>query len=77
MLNKISYIIERGIPVEPAKSGKQLSYKYAFIERMQAGDSVLLPDVKEANKVMNAMRFRKVKAVMRSVEGGVRVWRVA
>lgn len=63
--------IEKGIPI-PANPKR--GDKYGFMAEMEIGDSVLL-DESAKNSVHNAANRAKITIVMRSVEGGIRIWR--
>lgn len=66
--------IEKGIPA-PAKRGK-----YPFAE-MEVGDSFLVPGAATSAEISSAVSYRKNRYqeqyICRSVDGGLRVWRIA
>lgn len=72
------YAIEKGIPVPHPRSPRQVRYPF---RQMAVGDSFLIPS-KDAfacvqQSVRGAARSKGMKASVRKVAGGVRVWRVA
>ena len=75
----MSYEIEKNVPIE----GKKRLSKYPF-DKMEVGDSFLVPK-EDYNNIhsMRAALFYTIKKVdpnmkisTRTVEGGIRVWRI-
>jgi len=69
----MNYKIEKNIPV--LKHGNAGKWS-ALANKMEAGDSVLLP-AKSRNEVLclcQTLRRRNYKPVTRTVDGGIRVW---
>lgn len=69
-------IIDKGIPV-PTKE----SY-FSFMDKMKAGDSFLISDKTfNVGSASNSARFyaknNGMEIIVRTVEGGMRVWRVS
>lgn len=62
-------LIEKHIPIPPRTSH--------FVNRMEAGDSVLFLTEIEALRMRDAMRYRNVKYAMRKLKDGYRVWRLS
>lgn len=69
----MKYKIEKNIPLP-----KQIGWgKWSLIaDKMEAGDSVLLPteSKNEALSLCQTLRRRNYKPVSRTVNGGIRVW---
>ena len=73
------YEIEKGIPIPPRKKGGQYHSKYGWRE-MEVGDSKFIPNEKQSKITTISIGYgkrHKQKFIVRTVEGGVRVWRVA
>lgn len=75
------YVIEKGIPIPKTNSGRSKGEsKYPFL-KMDVGDSVFVKETR-ANVVGAYTRTLKqrnnstFKFICRTVEGGVRVWRI-
>lgn len=68
--------IDSNIPA-PVRVGDVRGASAVLANKMQPGDSVLLSDMAEAERLINAMRHRKFKHSRRKVEGGHRVWRLS
>lgn len=68
--------IDKNIPLPPRR-GAHRSKAIAFIDTMQAGDSVLFNDVLDANRLRDALRYRGIKTSIRKGDDGVRVWRLS
>lgn len=66
-------IIEKDIPMPEHRQGSLVR----VVEQMEVGDSFFLPDTNmyQANKYNNVARRMGVSLTMRSIDGGVRVWR--
>ena len=69
--------IEKGVPL-PRKTGRDGQNLYPWPE-MEIGDSIFLPGktIKDSNAGLQYGRAHGKKFTARSVEGGIRVWRVA
>lgn len=71
------YIIEKNIPLLEPVSGRLERYP---LSKMEVGDSFVAP-VEMRNRIASAMTNYKKKTgrqfVLRRVEHGVRVWRIA
>ena len=65
--------IEKNIPIPPHGNEKKTA---PFLE-MEVGDSVLVKNRAESNRIFTLMKRSKKKALTRQVEGGIRVWRIA
>lgn len=70
--------VEKGIPIpeKPRKGGKPAKYPWAT---MDVGDSFFVEGVPLANfasGAYNAAKLLNRKFSLRTVEGGVRVWRI-
>ena len=67
--------IETGIPIPPPQTG---GGRYPW-RKMKVGDSFLVPGKtqKTWNGVSAAHKMTGFKFTVRTVEGGVRVWRIA
>lgn len=68
--------IDKNIPLPPKRHAIR-SKAVAFVDTMQAGDSVLFNDVLDANRLRDALRYRGIKTSMRKGDDGVRVWRLS
>ena len=68
--------IDEDIPT-PVRAGSPRGASAALADKMRPGDSALLPDMLEAERLINALRYRKFKHTRRRVEGGHRVWRLS
>jgi len=69
----MNYKIEKNIPITGHGMGGKWS---ALANKMEAGDSVLLP-AESRNEVLSlcqTLRRRNYKPVTRTVDGGIRVW---
>ena len=67
------YKIEKSIPI---RSGyKKRSRWWKLIDAMSEGDSVLLKDLKEAEKLRSLMKANEIPASIRQEENGYRLWR--
>jgi hypothetical protein len=72
--------IEKNIPLSPSGSGRATLYPFAALD---VGDSFLVPnaDRRTQQKLSTCGQYharrRGLKFATRSVDGGVRVWRVA
>tara|TARA_R110001583_G_scaffold102756_2_gene249419 strand:- start:489 stop:701 length:213 start_codon:yes stop_codon:yes gene_type:complete len=65
--------IEKGIPMPKKKSFR----KYAWLDEMEIGDSVLVNTVKEVDIIRAQIRNQGKRSERRKVEeGGYRIWRV-
>lgn len=71
-----SFKIEHGIPI-PRKASSGRRAKYPFAD-MKPGDSIFLPGkkVNALGSILTPHRRKGLKFTTRSVDGGVRVWRV-
>ena len=69
--------IEKNVPMLPPG---HRSYSYPFLKDMDIGDSFLVP-LKDIVKVRNAVQFLSKKSgrkfESRTLENGVRTWRVS
>lgn len=68
--------IEKGVPLPP-DGRKQLGGVTAAFRAMEVGDSVLLLGKKHSSVGAIVARLKPKKFATRSVDGGLRVWRVA
>ena len=69
--------IEKNIPLRTRRTHTAL---YAVIEQMEIGDSFFIADGQTKPQSTGIARlFKKLgaKAAIRTVEGGMRVWRIA
>ena len=67
--------IDRGIPI-PRKGGAKGKWRN-LCDEMKAGDSVLFPSREETFSLLNIIRKTEgYTAKTRTVEGGIRVWKV-
>lgn len=64
--------IEKNIPIPPRR-GSGIA---AILREMQVGDSVLFPRGDGRNARSTFGRFEPKKFCTRSVDGGIRVWRI-
>ena len=67
------YEIEKGVPVEPAKSSR--SARSVLVESMSDGDSVVVPDVLEKAALLATIKRHGFHGVSRRAENGFRVWK--
>jgi len=70
--------IEKGIPLPEVKRGRKGNYRYPWRD-MAIGDSFLAPDADIRYMAASAVGARKRlgrRFACRTVEGGVRVWRI-
>ena len=70
------FAIEKGIPVPPHGNGSTAKYPWADL---CVGDSFFVPGVKTNAMVgskAHAAKKHNAKYSMRSVDGGVRIWRI-
>lgn len=67
-------ILEKGIPVPPARRGK-----WNFLDEMEIGDSIAMTTEKEYDNARTAMRQKKMRyRSMKEPNGtGWRIWRIA
>lgn len=71
--------IDKDIPIPKQKGGGGKWQKIAV--KMEVDDSIFFPEVKKgywgssAHSLCSALRSLGMKATLRSVEGGIRVWR--
>ena len=68
--------IDKNIPLPPKRHAIR-SKAVAFVDTMEAGDSVLFDDVLDANRLRDALRYRGLKYTTRKMNDGWRVWRLA
>ena len=68
-------IVEDGIPLPTKKRGRK-GHIDILTDNMKVGDSVLLDDAHRANNIGRALRNKNFNAVVRTVEGGYRVWKL-
>ena len=66
--------IEKGIPIPNQGGGKHSDFGKA-IREMEVGDSILSP-IKQRNVHAYLRALKTKRFVTRSVDGGLRVWRV-
>jgi hypothetical protein len=72
-------LIEKDIPIPAGRKPGRSADKYAILQDMVIGDSVMVTGVKAASVAHQARIVGKdtgYKFAVRPVEGGVRVWRV-
>lgn len=71
-------VIEKGVPL-PSPRGRPFGSASIMgtMRRMEVGDSLLLPGRKVTSLTSTIVQLRPLKYACRTVEGGVRVWRVA
>lgn len=69
----MEYKIENGIPLPPRERDGRWT---EIAKRMTAGDSVLLPDAKQANSLRGALVNQGMRVSQRTTPNGVRVWAV-
>lgn len=67
--------IERGIPI-PSRKGRGLSEAALLMKSMKKGDSLWLKKAPSAVTQFAARYIGKSKYVVRSENGGTRVWRI-
>src|SRR5690606_14294925 len=75
-VRSLLFKVEKGIPVPPVKQGPYSRYPWL---QMEVGDSFFVPGVEYSafkQQPSNAGRRYGRKYASRSVDGGVRVWRV-
>jgi hypothetical protein len=73
--------IEKGVPIPKLTRGPGVKSQFRLaLERMETGDSVFLAGGKGSSLSPIIAYFRKqipgIRFTVRSVEGGVRVWRI-
>jgi len=78
-VSNIKIEIEKGIPI-PQKRGRH-GWISCLIKKMEIGDSFFVTcDDKKARSVRTSVRIRsralQIPCTTRSVDGGIRVWRV-
>jgi hypothetical protein len=64
--------IEKGIPIPVKRGGVFIPF-----DAMEIGDSILIKGIGQSNVVSRLYAFRPKKFTTRSLESGVRVWRIA
>lgn len=76
--------IEKGIPLPARRNGREFLSKWAFLRTMEVGDSVFLErhgKPKLGSRVATQLWIHKsrygLKFAWRTVEGGIRIWRIA
>lgn len=74
-------VIERGVPVQKKVLSGRVSPYRRFVEAMEPGDSILVPEA-EAHRYLNPLRQKVYKhgwAIVsrRDGQGSVRIWRTA
>ncbi len=76
----MSLKIDKGIALPKASTGRTSKYVSTF-QKMDVGDSFLVKGTCGANNVRGRinkhLKNLKMKAAIRKVDNGVRVWRVA
>jgi hypothetical protein len=70
------YKLDDNIPIPPKQNKGSRPWKYP-LRTMAIGQSFFVPDKKTANIGGCLKNVKDRKFVMRSVDGGVRVWRIA
>jgi hypothetical protein len=65
--------IEKGVPM-PKRRGRLSLYPFG---KMSVGDSIFLPKIRNASNLTQRFRKKGWKFSARTVNGGVRVWRIA
>ena len=68
-------IIEDNIPMPTKKRGRK-GHIDILTDNMEVGDSVLLDDNNRANNIRRALTNKNFGAVVRTVKGGWRVWKL-
>lgn len=68
-------IIEDNIPMPTKKRGRK-GHIDILTDNMEVGDSVLLDDATRANNIRRSLTNKNFNAVVRTVEGGYRVWKL-
>ena len=68
-------IVEDNIPIPTRKRGRRGHIKI-LAGSMEVGDSILLDDSARANNIRRALNDKNFGAVVRTVEGGYRVWKL-
>ena len=69
-------IIEDNIPMPTKKRGRKGGHIHILTDNMEVGDSVLLDEKQKADNIGRALRNKNFNAVVRTVEGGYRVWKL-
>lgn len=65
--------IERGIEIPGLRS--KIPYR-RILDSLEVGDSVLMPNRNAANHLASQFYSQGKRGLTRTVEGGVRVWRI-
>lgn len=78
----MAYEIEKGVPLPAPRSGRTPSPLMITLRAMQPGDSVLVPSGTVPRNTLSSIavtagRELGGKFTVRSVDGGLRVWRIA
>lgn len=68
------YVIEKDVPIPPQQWAKN-GLTYA-LRHMEVGDSVMAPGKKVSSIAASAGRLKPKKFTARTVDGGVRIWRI-
>ena len=68
-------IVEDNIPMPTKKRGRK-GHIDILTDNMEVGDSVLLDDNNRANNIRRALTNKNFGAVVRTVKGGWRVWKL-
>lgn len=71
-------LIERNNPIQPVQHPKYKGYT-AALRRLLPGDSAFFPNktVKDLTAIRNRLdKILRRKTISRTVEGGVRIWRI-
>ena len=68
-------IVEDNIPMPTKKRGRK-GHIDILTDNMEVGDSVLLDDNYRANNIRRALTNKNFGAVVRTVKGGWRVWKL-
>lgn len=77
-MNTNTLQIEKDIPVPAKSSGRETIAEFALvISRMQIGDSIAVPTLKEANRIYGRLKtLRRVGTMRKTSPVSWRVWRV-
>lgn len=70
------YALESGISIPPPKWSKHTSRWANMVECMKVGDSVFFKNDKDYSSFTGHCRNHGIKLCERSMNGGIRVWRI-
>jgi len=68
------FVVESHVPVPPIKTGRRSS-KYDFMKDMTVGQSFVVADHRQAQRVYAAAKKMGVGIITRKTDEGVRIWR--